>query len=144
VSDHYNDDAETTQIAGCCNWLATNLCAIAWFKRSGDLMTQTIAPVAVSDQLIDAFCRRWDIVELALFGSALRTDFSADSDVDVLATFAPHVVYTLSHLTYMEDELTALFGRRVDLVDRRAVEESPNYIRRRSILEGARVIYASG
>jgi len=41
------------------------------------------------DEIAD-FCRRWKITELALFGSVLREDFTSESDVDVLATFAPN------------------------------------------------------
>lgn len=93
-------------------------------------------------EAIRDFCHRWQIIELALFGSALREDFNADSDVDVLVQFRAGVRYTLSDLVMMGDEMEAIFGRPVDLIDRRAVEQSPNYIRRRIILDSAEVIYA--
>lgn len=92
---------------------------------------------------IAAFCRRWGVVEFALFGSILRTDFSDESDIDVLATFAPDVVYTFKDAVRMEKELEEIFEKRVDLVDRQAVEDSPNYIRRKAILESAEVVYAT-
>ncbi|MEN9936325.1 MAG: hypothetical protein RLZZ387_2904 [Chloroflexota bacterium] len=91
---------------------------------------------------IRAFCQRWNIVELALFGSALRDDFRPDSDVDVLAAFRDGARYSLFDLARMGDELEALFGRRVDLLDRQAVAQSANSIRRDAILGSARVIYA--
>jgi len=83
------------------------------------------------------FCRRWDISELALFGSVLRPDFRPESDVDVLVTFVPGSHWTLLDCVRMEQELTGIFGRPVDLVSRRAVEQSANPIRRRQILESA-------
>jgi uncharacterized protein len=84
-----------------------------------------------------AFCRRWEVAELALFGSVLRDDFRPDSDVDVLVAFAPGARRGLFDLVEMEDELTRLFGRRVDLVTRRGVEDSDSWLRRRAILDSA-------
>jgi predicted nucleotidyltransferase len=86
---------------------------------------------------LGAFCRRWGVAELALFGSVLRDDFRPDSDVDVLVAFAPGARRGMFDLVEMEDELTELFGRRVDLVTRRSVEESDNWLRRRAILDSA-------
>ena len=92
---------------------------------------------------ISAFCERWGITEVALFGSVLRDDFRPDSDVDVLVRFRADATPSLFSLVRMEAELTSLIGRRVDLVEREAVEESPNYIRRKAILASARVIHAT-
>src|SRR5713226_2509755 len=89
------------------------------------------------------FCRRWNISELALFGSVLRPDFRPDSDVDVLVTFAPGAHWTLLDCVRMQQELTGIIGRPVDLVRRRAVEQSSNAIRRRQLLESAETVYAS-
>ena len=97
----------------------------------------------VSTDKIAAFCRRWKVVELALFGSVLRDDFRPDSDIDVLVTFAPETTRRFSDLLCMKEELEALFGRRVDLIEKRLVERSENYIRRRSILNSAETIYAA-
>ena len=63
---------------------------------------------------ISEFCRRWQISELALFGSVLRDDFGPDSDVDVLVEFLPGTTVGLRFIT-IQDELTALLGREVDL-----------------------------
>lgn len=89
------------------------------------------------------FCRRWDVIELALFGSAARGDDGPESDVDLLVTFSSHAHPTLLDLVRMQDELEALFARPVDLVSRRAVAASRNYIRRDAILRSARVVYAA-
>ena len=90
-----------------------------------------------------AFCKRWQISELALFGSVLRDDFGPDSDVDVLVRFLPEAEHGLFEMVAMEEELSQLLGRKADLVSRRAVEQSRNYIRRRAILGSAEVIYAA-
>jgi uncharacterized protein len=88
------------------------------------------------------FCRRWQITELALFGSALRQDFNAHSDLDVLVSFAPGADWSLFDHLQMQEELRIAAGRPVDLVSKRAIERSENWIRRREILESAQVIYA--
>ena len=92
---------------------------------------------------IAAFCERWQVAELALFGSAVRDDLGPESDVDVLVSFDPGARPTLFDIAPMQDELARLFGRKVDLVTRAAVEASRNHIRRKSILESAQVIYAA-
>jgi hypothetical protein len=51
--------------------------------------------VSVPTEKIEAFCRKWRIVEFALFGSVLRDDFRPDSDVDVLVTFDPSAPWSL-------------------------------------------------
>jgi len=89
------------------------------------------------------FCQKWKIAELALFGSALRPDFGPASDVDVLVTFAPDSHPTLFDLVQMEEDLKRIFAREVDLVSRRGLENSRNYIRRKAILDSARVFYAA-
>ena len=89
------------------------------------------------------FCRRWKVRELAVFGSALRADFGPDSDVDLLVTFEPDANWGLLEQTTMESELAALLGRRVDLVSRRAVERSTNWIRRQAILDSAETVHAA-
>ncbi len=91
---------------------------------------------------IKAFCDRWEVEELALFGSVLRDDFGPDSDIDVLIRFRAERTPGLFGIAGMERELAELLDRRVDLVTRTAIEESRNYIRRKAILESARVVYA--
>jgi len=99
--------------------------------------------IAIDREKIAEFCRRWKITEFALFGSVLRDDFRPDSDVDVLVTFAPDVRYSLFDLVHMQDELKQIFGREVDLVERKAVERSENYIRCKYILASVEPIYAT-
>ena len=102
-----------------------------------------LARLHVTEDQIAAFCVKWGIVRFELFGSALRDDFDAQSDVDVLLTFAPSARISIATLVRMEGELNALFGRHVDVVERRVIEDSPNWIRRRSILGSAQLVYAA-
>ncbi|RMG80717.1 MAG: hypothetical protein D6712_17565 [Chloroflexi bacterium] len=97
--------------------------------------------ISIPHDAIADFCRRWSVIEFALFGSVLGDDFGEESDIDVLLTFAPHVCYRFSDLDTMEEELSALFGRKVDIVDKQALVQSPNYIRRHAILSSAKVVY---
>ncbi|MBL8079063.1 MAG: nucleotidyltransferase family protein [Anaerolineales bacterium] len=99
--------------------------------------------INVSKAKIAEFCKRWNISEFAVFGSALRADFRPDSDVDVLVSFAPQAHVTLFDMVHMQDELKSIFGREVDLVSKRGVESSRNYLRRKNILESAEVIHVT-
>jgi hypothetical protein len=93
------------------------------------------------DRVAD-FCRRHRIRELALFGSVLREDFRPDSDVDILVEFEPEAHHGLFALARMQSELEEILGRGVDLVERSAIENSRNYIRRKAILSSAETVYA--
>ena len=86
-------------------------------------------------------CRKWKVAELALFGSALRADFRPDSDIDLLVTYAPDARWGLFAESRMAEEFRALLKRPVDLVDRRAVERSRNWIRKEEILSTAKRVY---
>ena len=105
--------------------------------------TEVPTQVPIPWDRIDEFCRKWAIVEFALFGSVLRDDFGPESDVDVLVDFVPGAGPSLFDHVYMEEELAEIFGRPVDLMTRAAVTEGRNPFRKRSILESARVIYAA-
>lgn len=99
--------------------------------------------IPIDSSKIAEFCQRWKITELALFGSVLRDDFRPDSDLDLLVTFALDAHWTLFDMVHMEDELKNMLGREVDLVSRRGIESSRNYLRRRAILSSAEVIYVA-
>ncbi len=91
---------------------------------------------------IAEFCRRWRIREMAVFGSALRADFAPESDIDLLVAFEDDADWSLLDHIRMQQELQALLRRDVDLVTRRAVEKSPNWVRRKEILDTASVIFS--
>ncbi len=109
----------------------------------------TAIPLPLNE--IAEFCQRWQIRELALFGSALRDDFGPDSDVDILVTFAPEAEWGLFEHVKMQQELQTLLQRGVDLISKRALERSQNWLRRQEILNTAQslfpeqeAIYAAG
>lgn len=99
--------------------------------------------IPVPKERLDEFCRRWKIAELRMFGSALREDFRPDSDLDLLVDFAPDSEWTLLDHVAMEEELSGILGRKVDLVSRRSIERSSNWIRRKAILETAEPYFVS-
>lgn len=98
--------------------------------------------VAFSETAISALCHRWKIRELALFGSVLRDDFGQDSDLDILVTFFDDAKWGLPDHVQMESEVEGLFDRDVDLITKRAVERSQNWLRKQEILGGCQVLYA--
>lgn len=99
--------------------------------------------IQIPENQLAEFCQRWKVTEFAFFGSVLRNDFRPDSDVDVLVTFSPDAGWGLFDHVKMQDELSLIFGRTVDLVSKRAIEKSHNWIRKQSILESAEVYYAA-
>ena len=82
-------------------------------ERSGDTMANKL-PIDVPNSALEDFCRRNHIDRLAFFGSVVRDDFGPDSDVDVLVEFEAGHVPGLAFFA-MQDELSALLGRPVDL-----------------------------
>src|SRR5687767_2052801 len=89
---------------------------------------------------IAAFCQRYQIRELALFGSVLRDDFRPTSDVDILVDFLPGVdmKLTLMDLAGMQIELSEMFQREVDLVLRDGLKP----LIKNEVLSHSEVIYA--
>jgi len=81
--------------------------------------------IELPQQIISEFCQKWQISEMCLFGSVLREDFRPDSDIDILV-------------------LENLLGRKVDLLTKKSIEQSHNWIRQREILGTAQVIYVAG
>ena len=96
--------------------------------------------VQLDREALSAFCRRWRIRELSLFGSALRDDFSPESDLDFLISFETDAGWDLWDLSDMHDELASLTGREVDIVIREALR---NPYRRKEILSNREIIHAA-
>lgn len=92
---------------------------------------------------IAEFCKRWNVSEFAVFGSALTKDFRPDSDVDIMVDFPTQAKVTLYDMTKMQDELKQIFKRDVDLISKRGVKNSRNYLRKKAILESAQVIHVT-
>lgn len=91
-------------------------------------------------EAITAFCKKWKVAELSLFGSILREDFGPGSDVDVLVSFAEGAGWSLYDWVDMIEELKGIFGREVDLVSKKGLR---NPFRRHNILNNRTVIYAA-
>jgi len=101
-------------------------------------MAQPQIPI-LKNKIAD-FCTKWKVSELALFGSVLSNEFRPDSDVDILVKFKADAGWSLFDFVDMIDELKAIFGRNVDLVEQESLR---NPFRRRNILAGKKVIYAA-
>jgi predicted nucleotidyltransferase len=99
--------------------------------------------LGVEPDAIAEFCRRWKIAQLAVFGSAARGRMHPESDLDLLVTFANDADWTMFDHYRMENELTRLFARDVDLISITALRENPNPIYAKEIIETARTIYAA-
>ena len=96
------------------------------------------AQISLPREKIAEFCRQHHIKKLAIFGSALRPDFQADSDIDVLVEFEPGHIPGLAFFS-MEDELSEIIGRKVDL-------NTPNFLSkyfRDKVLQEAEVQYVA-
>jgi hypothetical protein len=96
--------------------------------------------VPVNRRKIAGLCRRWNIIEFSIFGSAARGESGPESDVDVLVSFASDAGWSLFDLVNLVEELEELFGRPVDLVERDAIR---NPFRRRAILAEREILYAA-
>ena len=98
----------------------------------------------LTPEQIALFCQKWQIAELAVFGSILRDDFRVGgddpSDVDFLYILDRGVSYGFK-IVQMRDELAELVNRPVDLVSELAIQQSRNWLRRKTILESKRTIY---
>lgn len=107
-------------------------------------MANSVCPPSIDEikRSLPAFCRRRGIARVEVFGSVAMGKASTGSDLDLMVTFLPGVTPGLEFFG-MQKELEGLLGCRVDLVTRRAVEQSDNPIRRRSVLKSAREIYAA-
>ncbi|MHB9037655.1 MAG: nucleotidyltransferase family protein [Armatimonadota bacterium] len=88
---------------------------------------------------IKELCKKYQVKELALFGSVLRPDFRPDSDVDVLVEFEPDARIGFLGMAALARELSGFLGRNVDLVPKRGLK--PRI--RKPVLDSSQVIYAA-
>jgi hypothetical protein len=103
----------------------------------------TIKNINIQEEQLKEICKRYLIRELAVFGSALRQDFNDKSDVDLLIEFEPESGITLFNIVDLKEEFEKLFGRDVDIVSKKAIQQSRNHLKRKSILANFKVIYVS-
>jgi predicted nucleotidyltransferase len=95
--------------------------------------------LTLDDAFVTAFVATHGIRRLALYGSALRADFHASSDIDLLVEFEPGSTPGLLHLAQMELELEDALGREVEL---RTPEDLSPYFRD-AVTTTARQLYAA-
>ena len=99
--------------------------------------TMTTLNIDIPQDQITDFCREHHILQLSLFGSVLRNDFSTESDIDMLVEFDPG--HTPGLVFSMQRELSELIGRQVDL--NTANDLDPSF--RRVVLSEAQAVYGS-
>jgi predicted nucleotidyltransferase len=96
--------------------------------------------LADAQGILVAFCRKWKVRELSVFGSFARGDEREGSDLDLLVAFSPDAPWSLLDLAEMTEELSSQLGRPVDLVEEGAII---NPFRRRAISAERRILYAA-
>jgi uncharacterized protein len=99
--------------------------------------------IKLPERAIADFCIKWEIREMALFGSVLRDDFGPESDIDILVTVKEGSKRTLFDLVRMKNEMSEILGREVDIVSRRGISKGRNALRRDAILNTAEAIYVA-
>jgi hypothetical protein len=104
------------------------------------LISERLTP---TPEALAAFCRRWHIAKLEVFGSIVREDFRTDSDVDFLVSFESGGGPVGFDWFQIQEELAQLVGRKVDVLDRRLVEQSRNLYRRHHILNEATPVHGT-
>lgn len=97
-------------------------------------------PLNVPKRKLQAICRRHRVRRLGVFGSAARGDATGSSNVDLLVEFDKGAPTSLFDMVRLQEELSRLFGRKVDLATP-AILENP--YRRRAILKDLRELYAA-
>jgi predicted nucleotidyltransferase len=98
-----------------------------------------VGPIEIEDRKLAEVCRRYNVGQLAVFGSAARGEARPESDIDVLVEFLPESKVGLLDYTGLMLDLSDLFGRKVDLVSKRGLKP----LLRDSILREARPFYAA-
>lgn len=95
--------------------------------------------VHIDEEALAEICRRYQVKELALFGSILRPDFRPDSDIDVLVGFQPGAMIGFPQLAGLQENLEAALNRPVDVVPKRGLKP----VLQPQVLASAQVLYAA-
>ncbi len=111
--------------------------------RWNDAPLRTNLPSVPEREAVLRLCQRWKIQSLDYFGSILTDRFNPESDVDLLVAFDSTAQWGLFDHAQMEADFEALLGRRVDLVSKRAIEQSRNPYRKGEILGSKQEFYAA-
>ena len=95
-------------------------------------------------EAVRAFCKKWKITELSVFGSIVRDDFGPDSDVDFVVEFEEGADWDIADLEDVRLGLSGIVGREVDLLTRGALRQTPNWLFRKIVLSELETVYAKG
>ena len=98
-----------------------------------------LGPVVIDESTLRDLCRKYQVRELSIFGSAARGEARADSDIDLLVEFLPGATVDLVDYAGLMLDLSKLAGRKVDLVSKRGLKP----LLRTSVLKDTRLLYAA-
>jgi predicted nucleotidyltransferase len=99
--------------------------------------------LGINGEQLDSFCQENCIQELSVFGSVLRDDFNEESDIDILVSYHSSASVGLLESVELREKLSKLFKRKVDLLSKKAIEKSKNWLKKDIILNSAVIIYES-
>lgn len=94
------------------------------------------------DKEIKRICKKWNISEFSFFGSVNTERFNSESDIDILLTFKNNASIGFFELSDIKEELEKVLGREVDIITKRGLEKSKNPVRKKSILNSSKIIFA--
>jgi predicted nucleotidyltransferase len=97
--------------------------------------------IGIPDAEISQFCQKWHIIKMGIFGSILSPQYRPDSDIDILIQFNPAARQGLLTIAKIKLELENKLHRAIDIAIWEGVENSDNWIRRKSILDTVTIIY---
>jgi uncharacterized protein len=100
--------------------------------------------IDLNSEPIRAFCRKWKINELSVFGSIVRDDFRPDSDVDFVVDFEKGADWDLADLADIRIGLSKILNREVDLLTKGALRQTENWLFRKIVLAELETVYAQG
>jgi predicted nucleotidyltransferase len=95
----------------------------------------------IKPQELIKFCQENYICELSVFGSILTNKFNPESDIDFLVTYSPFAKRGLLEKISLKEKLEKMCDRKVDLVSKKAIENSSNWLKKQEILNSAEVLY---
>ena len=95
--------------------------------------------ISVPVERIAEICRRYQVRELSLFGSAVRGDIRTESDIDILVEFDPNATVGILKFAALSEDLEAIFGRKIDLVTKLGLKPWV----RPHVLREAKLVYAA-
>ena len=104
-------------------------------------MDMVLRNIVYSQNELEKFCQRWQVIRREIFGSAIRDDFNEKSDIDLLVEYHPDFHRTLADMEEMQIEIEEIFQRPVDLITKKSIERSLNPYKRKNILSQAVVLY---